>query len=168
MAVTGTNNVSVSITDITTKDLGRATDTNAVTYNKQITDGVGENQMNLIWSDTRSLNATASEDLDLAGGLTSGLGATLTFARVKELAIVNNTTTAGFFLEVGGAASNAWSTPFGSTNDVIKVAPGGCLKLSAPSAAGYAVTAGTADILKINNPNASSISYSILIGGANA
>ena len=169
MAVTGSVNFTGTFTERVSKDLGASSDTNQLTQNTDFTDGTGAAQVNLVWSDTRSLSASTSENLDLAGGLTSGLGATLTFARIKHISIRNNTTTAGFTLEVGGAASNAFSTLFGATADYLIIRPGGVFTITAPDAIGYVVTAGTADILKINNPNGGgAVSYSIVIAGSNA
>src|SRR5690349_14906604 len=41
--------------------------------------GTGNNQANTMFADTRTLTASSSENLDLAGGLTDPLGGTLTF-----------------------------------------------------------------------------------------
>jgi hypothetical protein len=49
--------------------------------------GTGANQADKLWSDTRTLAASAVEDLDLAGVLVDALGVTATFARVKGLII---------------------------------------------------------------------------------
>ena len=41
--------------------------------------GSGASQYDLVWHDTRLLAAGASEELDVAGGLTDAFGNTLTF-----------------------------------------------------------------------------------------
>lgn len=131
--------------------------------------GSAINEANQVWGDqARSLAATTSESLDLAGGLTNGLGETVTFARVKLIIIKLNTLTAGYTLEVGGAASNQFATIFGDVSDKVKVRGGGFLILAAPDATAYAVTAATGDILKINNPNAATITYDIILVGSTA
>lgn len=133
------------------------------------TDGTGADMANTLWCDqARSLPATTNDDLDLAGGLTDALGATVTNARIKLIYIKNNATTAGYFLEVGGAASNPISTIFAATNDILKIPPGGELWLKASDATGWAVTAGSADVLRIRNGNAATLTYDIMIVGANA
>ncbi len=51
--------------------------------------------------------------------------------------------------------------------DTVKVKPGGAIALVAPDATGYAVTAGTADQLKVaNSAGGTSVTYDIIIIGA--
>ncbi|RBQ21621.1 hypothetical protein DP939_02610 [Spongiactinospora rosea] len=131
-----------------------------------LTDGAGLNQANRIWSDQRTLAASASEDIDLAGTLTDPFGATITLARVKALIVsaavgnVNN-------VVLGNAAANGWVGPFGAAEHTLAVRPGGVLALLAPDATGYAVTAGTADLLHVANSGAGSgVTYQIVVVGA--
>jgi hypothetical protein len=100
--------------------------------------------------------------------LTNDLGTTISFARVKLIFISLTTTTAGYTLEIGGNASNQFATPFADATDKIVVRAGGFLCLAAPDVTAYAVTAGTGDILKINNPNGASVTYDVIIIGATA
>ena len=138
-----------------------------IQYNQRsaFTDGSGADQAQKLFSDTRTLTASATESLDLAGGLTDVFGATLTLTKVKALLIkaaAGNTND----VVVGGAASNQWAAPFGDVSDTVKVKPGGTLLLIAPDATGYAVTAGTGDILKVaNSAGSTSVSYDIVIVG---
>ena len=133
-----------------------------------LTNGVGLNQVDLMWSDTRTLNASTSEDIDLAGALTdAAFGATLTFARVKAI-IIYSKLAANKRLSVGGAASNAFINWVGDASDVINVDPGGCFVLINPTATGYAVTADTGDILKITNASGGASTYDIIILGASS
>jgi hypothetical protein len=119
-------------------------------------------------SDGRTLATTVSEELDLSGSLVNEQGETVAFTKVKFLLIQNDSTDASCILSVGGAASNGWISAFGDATDKIKVGPGGKLLLWNPSLAGYAVTAGTADKLKIENPGTATATYSIIIGGVKA
>jgi hypothetical protein len=141
-------------------------DFNNLALTDSFADGTGIDSADLLWHDVRTLATGVSEDLDLAGGVTDQFGATVTFARVRGLAIRNQTTTAGHILEVGGASSNDWLTWLGATGDVVKVGPDGCLFLWNPSAAAFAVTAGTGDLLKINNAGAADTTYQIVVIGA--
>ncbi|WP_233507239.1 hypothetical protein [Spongiactinospora gelatinilytica] len=131
-----------------------------------LTDGAGLNQANRIWSDQRTLAASASEDIDLAGTLTDPFGATITLARVKAL-IVSATVGNVNNVVLGGAASNGWVGPFGADTHTLAVRPGGVLALLAPDATGYAVTASTADLLHVANSGAGSgVTYQIVVVGA--
>lgn len=80
-----------------------------LTKTVQLASGTGANQADLIFHDTRTLAASNSEDLDLAGGLVDAFGNTLTFARIKALvfaAAAANTNN----VVVGGAGSNGFTT----------------------------------------------------------
>jgi len=128
--------------------------------------GTGVGKADLLFTDTRTLAASATEDLDLAGVLVDALGATLTFAKVKAIIVVaaaGNTND----VVVGGAASNGFNTPFSGTTPAVKVRPGGVFMLAADS--GYAVTNSTADILKMTNGGGTTgVTYTIYIIGASA
>lgn len=130
--------------------------------------GTGANQADRVWSDRRTLAASASESLDLAATLTDPFGATLTLARVKVLLIeaaAANTNN----VVIGGAASNAFTSLFGDATDKLVIRPGGFLLLAAPDATAYAVTAGTGDLLQVANSGAgSSVTYDVTVIGASA
>lgn len=128
-------------------------------------DGTGASQINQVFADTRTLAASATEDLDLAGGLTNALGATVTFTKVRALIIRPAATNTNNVL-VGGASSNQFSTPFGAGTHTVTVRPGGLLALVAPDATGYVVTAGTGDLLKLaNSSSGTGVTYDIVILG---
>ncbi len=89
----------------------------------------------------------------------------LTFTKIKAIlvkAAEGNTNN----VVVGGAASNGWVGPFGATTDTVAVKPGGTVMFVAPDANGYAVTAGTADQLKVANSGVGTgVTYDIVIVG---
>lgn len=137
------------------------------TKNFDLAPGVGVGQADRIWHDQRTLAASATEDLDLAGVLVDALGATFALARVRALIVaaaagnVNN-------VVLGAAAANPWSTMLGAAGTV-QVRPGGILAAIAPDAVGYAVTADTGDLLRVANGGAgSAVTYDIVIIGASA
>jgi hypothetical protein len=134
---------------------------------KALTNGTGANQANAMFSDQREIAASGNDDLDLAGTLTDAFGATVTFARVKLL-LIKAADTNQNNLVVGGASSTftSWVT---GTNAAVVVRPGGLLVLSAADATAYAVTATSADVLRLSNSGAgSSISYDIVVIGTSA
>lgn len=128
--------------------------------------GAGPNQANKCFADTRTLSASATENLDLSGSLVDALGVTLAFTKVKAIlvrAAAGNTNNVVF----GGAGSNGFISPFGDATDKVVVKPGGFALLVAPDAAGYAVAAGTADILLVaNSGSGTGVTYDIVIIGA--
>lgn len=130
--------------------------------------GTGAGQADRVFSDTRTLAASANEDLDLAGVLVDALGATVTFARVKGLYVAAATGNSNNVI-VGGAASNGFVSWVGAATHTVTVRPGGVLLLAASDATGYAVTAGTGDLLRIANSGAgTSVTYDIVVVGASA
>ncbi len=126
--------------------------------------GTGAGQIDRVFGDARTLSASATENLDLAGGITDAFGQTITFAKVRGLLIsadAGNTND----VVVGGAASNAFVGPFADASDKIKIAPGASVLITAP-AAGWTVTAGTGDILLVaNGGSGTSVTYKIAIVG---
>lgn len=132
----------------------------------QLASGTANGQADLFFADTRTLAASASEDLDLAGGLTDAFGSTLTHVEIVGVmisALAANTNN----VLVGGAASNAWGAIFGATNDILVLKPGASLLLMCDT--GYAVTAGTGDLLKIaNSGSGTGVTYTIVLIGRSA
>lgn len=139
----------------------------ALSKRTRLTSGTGLGAADMQWSDTRTLAASATEDLDLAGSLTGPLGTSLTFARVKLIyvtALAANTND----VQVTRPASNGVPL-FLAAGDGLAVKPGGSFLWAAPNAAGVAVTAATGDLLTMTNSAAgTSVTYSIVIIGASA
>ncbi|MGE3520995.1 MAG: hypothetical protein AB7J63_18795, partial [Vicinamibacterales bacterium] len=127
--------------------------------------GTGANQASNLFHDRRTINASSSEDLDLAGSLTNKFGTTLTFTKIKAFAIraaAANTNN----VQVGGAAENGWVGWVADASDIVSIKPGGVLLWVAPNASGGAVSAGDGDLLKIANSGGStSVTYDVVILG---
>lgn len=146
-------------------DLSTPSDRMNLDLSDVLDNGTGLDQADLPWADSRTLAGVTSENLDLAGLLTNSYGATITFARIKCLILKLKTLTAGYKLEYGGAAANAFPL-FKDPTDVGIVRAGGFDIKWVPDLTAFAVTAGTGDILKINNPNANPVDYDIVLIGA--
>lgn len=126
--------------------------------------GTGDDQANQIWSDERTLAASTSEEIDLSGSLTNALGESVTFAKIRAIFIIADSANGGN-IRVGGAASNAWEG-FCTSGSIVKIPAGGKMYLIAPKGSQFAVTAGTADKLKIANDDAGAgATYRIVIVG---
>jgi hypothetical protein len=165
MSVKTVLQVDIKATEARADDLGNAEKIHAFVKSLTMATGTSASQSDKVWSDRRSLAAT-TEELDLAAGLTGALGDSLTFAKVTLIAIHNRNTTAGEVLTLGGAAANGFETMFGAAGDKIKIGPNGWLILFSP-VDGFAVTADTADLLKLD-AGAATISYDIIIVGRSA
>lgn len=170
MALTSKLSVGVSGKQTTTLDFGTPEASLAKTFSVSLASGTGAGQADRIFTDTRTLGASGTEDLDLAGVLTDAFGATLTFAKVKAIyiaAAAGNTNN----VVVGGAASNGFITWVGGATHTVTVRPGGAFALFAGSADanGYAVTAGTGDKLTVtNSAGTTSVTYDIAVIGTSA
>ncbi|MDI9885315.1 hypothetical protein QMZ92_13155 [Streptomyces sp. HNM0645] len=165
------SSLSVAATaDLTSAlDLATGTVPLQVRHAVNLSSGTGAGQADKVFSDRRTLAASATEDLDLAGVLTDAFGAAITFARIKGLIIkaaVGNTNN----VVIGAAATNTWATLLGATH-TITLRPGAalCVMADATDATGYAVTAGSGDLLKVANSGAgTSVTYDIVLIGASA
>src|SRR5688572_223704 len=162
--------LAAGATQAATLDLGTASAVLSKGYEMSLVDGTAAGQANRIFHDTRTLAASANEDLDLAGVLTDAFGTVLTFARVKGLIVAAAAANSNNVI-VGGAASNQFLTWAGAGTHTVTVRPGGVFALwtGAADATGYAVTAGTGDLLRIANSGAgTSVTYDVIVVGASA
>ncbi|GAA1977392.1 hypothetical protein [Kitasatospora viridis] len=130
--------------------------------------GTGAGQADTLYVATRTLAASAGEDLDLAGTLVDALGNTINLARLKGLVIVANAANTNP-LVVGNAAANGFIAWCSGATATVNVRPGGLFALFAPDATAYPVTPGTADLLHVANGGAgSSVTYDVLVIGSSA
>jgi len=135
-------------------------------FTQSFANGVGANQANVIWFDTRTLAVSTTEDLDFAGGgLVDALGAAVAPAKIRAVIITS------------ASANTQNITLFGDVNSVpllstaattITLQPGGMYVFSAPATAGVAVTAGTGDIIQVANGAGTSVTYSVVVIGTSS
>jgi hypothetical protein len=168
MAFSAKVNVGVTVEQTTSADLQTATAPMAIRKTLAFTEGVGALQANKVWSDTRTINASSSETLDLSGALTNIFGASAVFAEVKAIYIFaapGNTN--NVHVSAATASPNTafvtWVTAEGGG---IVIRPGGVFLLAAADATGYAVTATTGDLLTVaNSSSGTSVTYDIVVIG---
>lgn len=166
MAVTAT--VSVSATGRHTKVVGLGTATLPFTagVSYSYTDGIAAGMADRVYTDTRTLAASGTENLDLAGVLLDVYGATATFVTIKAVVI---TAASGNTNEVQVTRPVSNGVPlFMAGGDGISLKPGyGFTWLG--SGTGVTVTAATGDLLTItNSAGGTSVTYSIVIIGTSA
>lgn len=167
MALTSTLRIVASLLETSALDLVTASAPVDFAERVTLTSGTGANQADRVFSDTRTLAASATEDLDLAGSLTGALGGSVVFARMKALivrAADGNTNN----VNVIRPASNGVPL-FLAASDGIPVKPGGSFVWIAPDATGIAVTAATGDLITFTNSGSgTSVTYDVIIIGASA
>ena len=132
---------------------------------QQLAPGTSSGQGDKLFSDRRTLAASATENLDLAGVLIDPLGSTLTFGHVKWIYIRAATANANDVC-VGGAASNTFNGPFADPTDIVCVKPGGIALFTVNTGAGWVVTPSTGDLLKVaNSGGTTGVTYDVIIVG---
>jgi hypothetical protein len=129
----------------------------------QLLDGTGAGKASKSFFGSRTISASATDGLDLAGVLVDALGASLTFTKIKMIAVKAAAANTGNITLGGG--TNACNTFFGADTDKIVIKPGGLFVIAAEDANGYAVTAGTDDLINIVNLVAAQVAYDIVIIG---
>jgi hypothetical protein len=129
----------------------------------EFTNGTGNNQANTIWSDERTLANGGTDSLDLAGGLTDVFGSTLTFTKIKAILIDIDAPDGTKALRVGPrSVANAFTGPWGDASDFITVTR---TYYQVEPYSGWTVTAGTGDLLVVNNNSGVSVTYRIVLLG---
>lgn len=147
-------------------DLSTPTDALVEAIKLVFTSGTGANQADRMWHDQRTLNASATENLDLSGTLAGAFG-NVTFARIKGVLVY---AAPGNTNDVNVIREGTNGVPlFLALGDGIPVKPGGLFVWAAPNAAGVAVTAGTGDLLTFTNSAGSTpVTFDVIIFGASA
>jgi hypothetical protein len=171
MASTLTSSLSAAVgfTQSNALDLGTAAFPVSVRQAVAFASGVGAGQADLVFQDRRTLAASGTENLDLAGSLLDAYGATLTYVKIKGLYIAASAANTNSVV-VGAAASTPWATLLNSTG-TITLRPGSFFLAAAgqADATGYGVTASTADLLKVANSAAgTSVMYDVVVIGTSA
>lgn len=145
-------------------DLGSVRDEINRKVQQVFSDGAGADQANAVFHDRRTLAASGTESLDLAGSLVDGLGRALTFTKIKAVIVIasdGNTNN----VQVTRPAANGLPI-FLAAGDGLALTPGGIFVFVDPSAAGVTVTAGTGDLFTLTNSAAGTgVTYDVIIIG---
>lgn len=169
MATTLKTNITAEISAVykNVLDLGTPTDTFLKKLRVELGNGTGANSADLMFHDQRTITASGTEDLDLAGVLASPFGATLTFVELRAFMITaasGNTNN----VRLTRPASNGVPL-FLAAGDGLDVPPGGAFLWTCPADGKVTVTAGTGDLLTVaNSSSGSSVTYDVAIIGASA
>lgn len=134
----------------------------ATAYDMVLANGVGANQANAFFADTRSLAGSGNETLDLFGGLTDFEGTTLNFIVIRELFIKSNSTSAGETFTLSSSFMEL--DVLSGTSPTAILGPSGIFHVQSPID-GFTVTNTSADSLTITNDAAGTVTYDIIIIG---
>lgn len=160
----GNISLSLDLTQVGSNDLGSPKMRVSVSKLLSLVAGTADtDEANVLFSDQRTIAASSNEDLDLAGSLTDAFGSTITAAEIVAIyvsAASGNTNN----VEITVPASNGFVGPFKAASDGYVVKPGEYF--FAQSQSGWAVTAGTGDLLNIaNSSSGTGVTYDIVIVG---
>src|SRR5581483_9791621 len=109
--------------------------------------------------------ASSSDNLDLSGSLTNPITGTVTLTAVKRILIRVVSPDGTKKLYVGPqAVANAFATPWGGAGATVYTVVYEEYDIK-NSYGGWAVTAGTGDILGMSNPGRTDVTYAILVIG---
>lgn len=154
-----TTNVTSNLTG--TGTLSNPFDNLSKSFSIDLPNGTSTGQANFRWADLRTLNAATNEDLDMVGSLTSSLGGSIIFTKIKAIVIFAPLTNTGNLVVTRPAANGV---PFLlAAGDGVTLTPGGLFVWCDP--VGVTVTAGTADLINVNNAGGAAQKYNIIIIG---
>lgn len=159
--------LSIKATQTGGADLVGATAPLNLVKNILLTNGTGVGQGDRMWSDQRTVTASATDSVDLSGTLTDAFGATLTFAKIKAVyveALSTNTNN----VVVTRPASNGVPL-FAAAGDALALRPSESFFWGGSAGAGVTVTAGTGDLIDfVNSAGGSSVVYNVVVIGTSA
>jgi hypothetical protein len=162
MALSTVVGLSVAANIANALDVGTASANLQRSYGASLTDGAAAGMANVAWWSSRTLTASSTETLDFAGTLLDRFGAVITFARLKVLVVYALPTNTNNVIIGGGTTT--FTGLFGATTHTTILRPGTVWSVvtGVADAIGYAVTAGSTDLLQVaNSSSGSSVVYEI-------
>jgi hypothetical protein len=164
MALTADIQFSVTGRHTGTLDLGTPVMPFALSSAVSLTNGTAAGSADRVFTDQRTLTASATEDLDLAGVLLDAFGQAITFAKIKAVAIkaaAANTNN----VNVSRPAGATGVPLFLAISDGFVIPPGFTFAWFG-SGAGVTVTPASGDIITITNgAGGTSVTYDVVIIG---
>lgn len=136
--------VNVTLLDSTASGSGAISDSLDFNQLLSFATGTGAGGAQVQYRDSRTMSGS-SENLDLAGGVVNAKGKTVTLTKVKGLLFHADPANAGN-VTVKFNPTNGLTTP---CNGEVVLPPGAVFLLASPDANGWAVTAGTGDIIQV-------------------
>lgn len=167
MSLTATVRASIKAAHTRSLDLGTPAYNLAKTVEIALASGTGASSADLMFTDTRTVSASGTDALDLAGSLTDAYGTTLTFVELRAVMVAASSSNTNN-VRVNRPSSNGVPL-FLAAGDGIDVPPGGVFLWSCPADGKVTVTAGTGDLLNIDNSSSgTSVTYDVVILGVSA
>lgn len=164
--MTQTANVRASIDYVRTAapDAGSSRVEQKIAAAIELANGITDGKADLAFLDARTLASNTPESIDLSGSLTGADGLPVVFAEVCAI-LIENPATNTTALTIGNVTNGA-QLFFGGAAHTVVLAPGDFILVYAK--AGWAITATTADLLKIANASGASNTYNLALIGRSA
>jgi len=158
LTVSGNSRVSYSLTE--SPVIGSVSESAELRTARSIENGTGENQANVAWRNRVTIAAgqVYSFDLTNLGATVFGFAGRVTMTKLKELMVVNNTTTAGRYALWGVIG------PSDTTSYVAYLGRGGEYRNS-DYADGRTITANVNNVIYVANPSPGPVELDILLVG---
>jgi hypothetical protein len=149
--------------------LTTVSDTSEAAFSTDYSTGTGASLADLIWGQVRTLASSGNDDLDLTALTNTIFGNTVTinFAKVKAILIINTNTVSGDDLVIDTSVTHGATFLTGGASGKVPI-PSGAPMLLANEIAGWAVTNGSNDVLRITNNGSHNVTYKIVIIGTSA
>jgi hypothetical protein len=139
----------------------------SISLTTQYANGTAAGKVDLIHAKQYTLAGSATT-IDLTSLLDLS-GATVNFARIRDLVVQVVTATVDFNVTLGNAASNSWAALWGATGTHV-VPAGSIFYVTDPTTVGASkglVTSGTSKSLKLD-PGANTVVVNLIIAGCSA
>jgi hypothetical protein len=166
MSVTANIRLDVSGKQESALDLGTAALPFGLNVEAALTNGVAAGMADRAFTDTRTLAASATENLDIAASLVDAFGATIAFAKIKAVII---RAAAANVNDVQVTRPATLGVPlFLAAGDGLAIKPGYAFAFFG-TGAGITVTPDTGDLLTITNSGGTTgVTYDVIIIGTSA
>ena len=158
LTVTGNSRLSYSLSELPV--IGSVSEAAELRTGRNVANGTGENQANVAWRNRVTIAAGQVYSFDLRdlGATIFGFAGRVTMTKVKEVMVVNNTTTAGRYCLWGVIAPND------TTAYVAYLNRGGDYRW-ADYLDGRTVTAGVNNMIYVANPSPGTVEIDLLLVG---
>jgi hypothetical protein len=131
---------------------------------KTVAHGTGIDQATHIYIDDFSISASGTLDIDLSGSLEDRHGNAAVFTAIKEILLIADATNTNDV--VYGNGTNPFVGPLSAGTATVTVKPGNRFNVTNYSAAGWSLTAGSSDVIKLaNSSSGSAVTGTIVIIG---
>lgn len=149
MTISLTSAASIRGTLSTTGDGGAASLAISEGLTKTVEHGTIINAATHIYIDEFSIAASGTLDIDLSGSLEDRLGNAAVFTAIKEILLIADATNTNNV--VYGNGTNPFVGPLTSGANTVTLLPGNRFNVTNYSAAGWPVSGGSADVIKLAN-----------------